>query len=302
MLDVITTQSIKLPFGSLILVTKGQVHRSKVIGDAVYKTSFSEDTYCVNMGWEITEDSSYRATQMKKGIYLGHNLGAPCKLHIYENNINLYLENTQMYGNVLWSFALKYIFTKACLDHDILHLKAAMVRDVKDKKIVLILGKGGSGKTTLADNLCKNGYERISNTHCMIDVKRNYAWGINSWIRRRTLGEDQFYLDEPDWFLDGFVKKIIIAEGTNNTDLLSINKLTYCEKYYFIKFFSAAICNYDLKEEVFDYMADTTEKAFSYLKREDDLVKKLANTEISRVRLDSYNDVCLTQLIAYLKN
>ena len=175
---------INLPFGTITVYSKNKELRGGVLNSGRYNTFFSEVNYNVYLGWDFENvDTTYRATQMKKGIYLGHNVGEPCKLHICQNDIHIYTENELLYDKIFWSFVVKHIFTKACLDNDILHLKATLLRDIRDGMCVVLLGKGGSGKTTLADKLCERNFELLSNTHCM--VKDDYIWGVNSWVRRR---------------------------------------------------------------------------------------------------------------------
>ncbi len=287
---------INLPFGTITVYSKNKELCGGVLNSGRYNTFFSEVNYNVYLGWDFENvDTTYRATQMKKGIYLGHNVGEPCKLHICQNDIHIYTENEQLYDKIFWSFVVKYIFTKACLDNDILHLKATLLRDIRDGMCVVLLGKGGSGKTTLADKLCERNFELLSNTHCM--VKDDYIWGVNSWVRRRKNSIEKYELEKKDFILDGVIKKCIMVEGNSENNKLHIETLTIDEKYYYLKNFSAAISNYDLKEEVCDYMAENNTMIVEYLKKEDELVKRFSEREILWIKLDSFEKECIEQLI-----
>lgn len=296
------SRKITLPFGDIEIYSRdGELYKD-LLGEGRYETFFAKDRYRVYIGWDcFEEDLTYRGSQMKKGVYLGHNIGTPCKFHMSDNDIYIYAENEVTYRKVFWSFIVKYIFTKACLEHGILHLKATILRADRDKGLILVLGKGGSGKTTLADSLCKHGFQILSNTHCML--RDNYVWGINSWIRRREDKNEKYTIDTSKVFeLEGNVKKIIIVEGNKNKERIVIEEMNEIEKYYYIKNFSAAISNYDLKEEVFDYMTKNKKEAVYLLKREDDLVKKMAYKKIYNVELDSLNEKLVKSLATFLQH
>ncbi len=72
------------------------------------------------------------------------------------------------------------------------------------------------------------------------------------------------------------------------------------QKYYYLKNFSAAINNYDLKEEVFDYMTKDEEMAINYLKREDDLVKSFCEKMVVGISINSLEIKCIEMLMGEL--
>lgn len=298
MIGNVAKRVVKLPFGTITIWSKDKELCEGVLENGNYKVNYAKINYDIYLGWDFQIiDDTYRAAQMQKGIYLGHNVGEPCKLHILENEIYIYTEKREFYPKIVWSFVLKYIFTKVSLDYNILHMKATMLRKMNHERIVLLFGKGRSGKTTLADELCKKGYECLSNTHCMIDG--NYVWGINSWIRRRN-GIEHYEIRSQNIFFDGEIKHCMIVESNHSSQELKIKELSMDQKYYYLKNFSAAINNYDLKEEVFDYMTKDEEMAINYLKREDDLVKSFCEKMVVGISINSLEIKCIEMLMGEL--
>lgn len=294
---------INMPFGRLIIHRKESHLCRDVIADGNYRYKFSEQEYNVYLGYDFENvDKTYRAMQMQKGIYLGHNVGGSCKLHIESNNLYLYMNESQNYEKVFWSFAVKYILTAVGLKEDVLHIKGLLLRN-PDGKMVLLLGKGQSGKTTLGRILEIRGYKIVSNTHCF--VKGNYVWGINSWIRvRNAEGQEYIIPKNNDYFIDGEIKKCYIIDWNNRGWIKQYDNICDEEKYFYIKNFVAAICNYDLKEEVWDYMSenDQLKTRIDCFLREDVLIKEFAKRSIEFVSIDSKSKACINKFISMMED
>ena len=292
-------ETLCLPFGILNIYRNSPDICRGVLANGIYKSLFSSRVYNVYMGYNFASvDETYRAQQMKKGIYLGHNIGSPCKLHIDRNNIFVYMEEKDGYEKVFWSFVLKYILTDAGLKASVLHLKGMLLQGPKGDLIIL-LGKGQSGKTTLGMRLKKYGYNVVSNTHCM--VKKNYVWGINSWVRIRN-NKSQTYIsacNNCNIELDGYISRCYVVFPNYEGILKKYESIDDKEKYLYIKNFSAAISNYDLKEEVWDYMVsneanDIKNRIYNF-KLEEILVKEFCNLNIDFVSIDSNSEKCLDE-------
>ena len=291
-----------MPFGKLKKYCKGDAVCKGVIANGNYKCKFSNDEYNIYMGYALSNiDKTYRAVQMKKGLYLGHNMGNPCDLHIDRNNIFLYMKDSANYEKVFWGFAIKYIFTMAALEKNVLHIKGLLLKDHREK-LYLLLGKGQSGKTTLGIELEKKGYKVVSNTHCF--VKGEYVWGINSWIRLRS-GVSQKYLipSDTDEVLDGKIEKCYVVDWNNQGEFKIDTSISDLEKYLYIRNFVAAIGNYDLKEEVWDYTSQNRniKEKINLFCKEDEMIKSFMANTIQFIDIDSRNENCLNKFIEILE-
>lgn len=289
---------LNMPFGRLKIHRKKSELCRNVLADADYKSKFSDCEYNVYIGYDFDNvDKTYRAVQMQKGLYLGHNIGKPCKLHIEKNNLYLYMNESKDYEKVFWSFAIKYILTAVGLEKEVLHIKGLLLRSPKGK-MYLLLGKGQSGKTTLGKELEKKGYKIVSNTHCF--VKGNYVWGINSWVRvRNTDGQEYVIPEKCNLFLDGEIEKSYVIDWNNQAQIKRYDNINMEEKYLYLKNFVAAICNYDLKEEVWDYMSqdEQLKGQIGCFHKEDVLVREFASHSIEFISIDAKNEECLNEFI-----
>lgn len=270
-----------MPFGKINVYSDDLTIINKVkliIVPSNYKLKFADVEYNIFIENNAFEpDKTYRATQMLKGIYLGHNLGTPCLLRIENNNIHIYTKDKTYYPAIIWNFVLKYIFSKVALDFNVLHIKGLLLKNAKGK-LYLFLGKGNSGKTTLAKNLREYGCAIVSNTHCFIE--NNYIWGINSWIRERDEKGNSVYLanmdsNEIDCF-DGNLEKMFII-NYNKENHYHYYKTEKIYAYYYLRNFSTALTNYDLKEEVWDYFSNNFYGCMDYFACEDRMLQYIVN-------------------------
>lgn len=295
-------EKMEMPFGELNVFRKDKSLCTGVIAEGRYCKKFARRKYNVHVGYDIERvDDSYRATQMMKGIYLGHNVGSPCKIKIQKNDMYLYMDEVKDYEKAFWSFAIKYILTIMGLQENVLHIKGLLLRSQKGK-LILLLGKGQSGKTTLGMLLEQYGYKIISNTHCF--VKNGYVWGINSWIRiRNNSGQTYARAEKNDMVMDGMLDKCYVVDWNGRGKLEICDNLKNEEKYFYIKNFVAATNNYDLKEEVWDYMspANNVKEKLRYFKREDSLVRDFVRRGIDFVTIDAKNENCLLEFVSMLE-
>jgi hypothetical protein len=294
---------INMPFGSLKIYRKDCNLCTGVIASGMYNCTFSKREYNVYIGYDFDNiDNTYRAVQMQKGVYLGHNIGEPCKLHIDNNKLYLYCHKSKEYEKIFWSFVLKYILTVISLEEGVLHIKGLLLK-APEGKLFLMLGKGKSGKTTLGKMLEKYGYQVISNTHCL--VKGNYIWGVNSWVRIRNAQNQDYIRPKRICFpLDGEIEKCYIIDWNAQGLIKQYDNINMEEKYIYIKNFVAAICNYDLKEEIWDYMArnDQVKERLAFFYKEDLLVKEFVKRDIEIISLDARDEKCLNKFIHMMNN
>lgn len=285
-----------MPFGKLrfFCTADNAFSICQIFGAVTYTKKFADDEYIVHIEKQaFVSDRSYRAKQMQQGLYLGHHTGTSCSLHIDGRNIYIYSSDANSYSKIIWSFITKYIFTKVALDHDVLHVKATMLMD-SNKKIILLFGKGGSGKTTLATHLKKYSFCTLSNTHCFIH--EDYVWGVNSWIRsRQSTGEDHYNVAETlESSPEGVCKIYTIRDYSLDSGKLVFKASDKLFAYGYIRYFSAAINNYDLKEEVWDYFAENYVQKIQYFHKEDTLVKRFVKSHqiyVTSVDVENESDV-----------
>lgn len=294
--------SFEMPFGTLNIISSEKSYIldvSQIFSENNYIRKFAEEVCNIYlMPQEFLIDSSYRANQMQKGIYLGHNIGGPCYLKILNNDIYLYCKIPEDYKKVIWNFVLKYIFTKISLDYNVLHMKGLVLSKYDNNKVILF-GKGSSGKTTFGKELERFDYKIVSNTHCF--VKDDYVWGVNTWIREREINGKECYTHSvfsQKLFEDGKILCSFII-NFNKNEILEINNSDSYIRYY-LKYFSCAINNYDLKEEVWDYFSSKNDKFLSmeYFIKEDKLLENfLARNKIKYLSLDCRNKKVMKEFL-----
>ena len=133
----------------------------------------------------VTPDSSYRAKRMLSGYYITDHFGPPVRMSYRHDRLRFEGSDLQ---NVLWAYAVKLILTVEAARKGALHLKAAALRH--EGRGVLLLGRGGAGKTTFLTQSCVNeGSEFIANTHVYIeDGNPHLITGVPSNMRVRRSG------------------------------------------------------------------------------------------------------------------
>lgn len=266
---------ISFPFGYINIYSNNSDYLCRdVLFNSQYDSKICDKNFNVFFGNNrILNDNSYRGKQLAtNGIYLGHHLGKKAKINIIGENISIYILNgvKEDYDKIFWNFVLKYILTYASLITNSLHFKGVLIKQKKSQYGIMILGKGGDGKTTLSKILENHSFITLSNTHIIIHA--NKAYGINTWIRERH-GENEIYqLYKKPNSLDCNLKKIFIYHY-NTKNMYSCSQLNKNLIYNFLNHFSNAIIAYDLKEEVFDYMADDFQDSIQLLSNNDVLLK-----------------------------
>lgn len=131
----------------------------------------------------LQRDRTYRGKRMSVGYYLTDHFGAPAYLVTRGKHIQIFAED---FEPILWPYAVKYLLTLYSMEHNLLHLKAAVV--AVDGRGTLLVGRGGSGKTVLLAHLCRAGAQFLSNTHALVDG--HSLIGIKTAMRVRP---DEFF-------------------------------------------------------------------------------------------------------------
>lgn len=128
-------------------------------------------------------DLGYRGKRMSVGYYLTDHFGPPAYLMSSGTHYWIFAES---FEPILWPYAVKYLLTRYSLEHNLLHLKAVAV--AIDGQGVILVGRGGSGKTILLNQLCRAGAQILSNTHTLLDGRT--LLGIQTAMRVRP---DEFF-------------------------------------------------------------------------------------------------------------
>lgn len=194
---------------------------------------------------------SYREKIMRQGLFRGHHFGQPAGLkHMDDYNIAISHPDP---GKIIWCYLIKYLLTLHSVRRDMLHIKGGAV--ALNGKSFLILGRGGSGKTEIINELCKNGASFMGNTHLLVDDQ--FAYGIKSNIRVRENGRDIYV--PVDQLHNGNVYGGWLPIGgilwvNYRTDGQTIIKeIPVAEALPNLQWFAESVGNWELKEDIADY-------------------------------------------------
>src|SRR5579871_5918316 len=111
--------------------------------------------------WSVTalrdgRDGTYRAGRFAAGYYLTDHFGPPAYLLTRGKHLWIFAER---FEPILWPYVVKWLLTDYALEHGLQQLKAAAVQF--DDTVTLLVGRGGSGKTVLLTQLCKQAGARF---------------------------------------------------------------------------------------------------------------------------------------------
>lgn len=270
-------RAIRFPFCRLIIQAPDEKFLAlNVLRDNVYVMHTDATFYLkINQKMPSSDSIRYREKMFGQGLYLGHHLGPPAKLYVGEDELYIQFEDRSAAScnRIIWSFVVKYVLSMTSLRSNALHLKGVLL--LREKRALLLLGRGNAGKTTLSKFLSNNGYQIIANTHCV--TRTGYVWGVNTWVRRRVEeGVDQYEFFAPPRHQEGTLNKIIIYEY-NDRGEFHLRPLTREFATAFITYFAAGIGNYDLKEDIFEGTQGYFEDRCRLLSTELALVDELVN-------------------------
>ena len=239
---------------------------------------------------------TYREKMMQKGYYIGHHFGEPVKIKVMGiKEIHLCAKD---YNRIFWSFIIKYILTIYCMENGKLHIKAGIVE--KNNKAILLVGRGGSGKTELLRRLCKNGFKYCANTHAIIDGRK--ARGICTNIRVREQ-KDEYYLKPSEISKMGIcsewlqVDKILWIQYRTD-EVVNIKDIKTNVMYENMRQFSEAIVNWELHEDIYDFYGSNLTLLANKLHENDLKLLTLINvTKNYFVNLDLYRSSSFDTLL-----
>lgn len=123
---------------------------------------------------------TYRTQCFERGYYATDHFGTPVVFHRFANR---YYAIGERLEHVVWPYFTKFFIFKKSLEAGQLFLKAACV--AFDGNGVLIIGRGSGGKTSLVQELCRNGGTLVTNSHAVVD-SRHMLTGVRSTMRVRA--------------------------------------------------------------------------------------------------------------------
>ena len=219
--------------------------------------------------------TSYREKKMKEGFYIGHHFGTPTFIKIV-NFEEIYLFCSDP-GRIIWSYIFKIILTLFAEKQNMLHIKASSI-EYKGKAF-LVLGRGGCGKTEFIKEACNHGARLMGNTHSLIGCEG--VFGIKSNIRMRQNGSEVYLpilvqnklkLCNSWQPLSAIFWLNYRTDGVNN-----IKKFLKDELYQNIRWFSEGIANWEMKEDIADYVHNDPFEFYKFMNNVDTKVRQLVS-------------------------
>lgn len=123
-------------------------------------------------------DQTTRARGFLKGYYVTDHAGPPVRLVTSGRRMFLFGPRLE---RIVWSYAVKWLLAQHAATQGGLFLKAAAV--AVEGEGVLIVGRGGGGKTVMVSELCRQGARFITNSHAV--VTGTTVQGVASSMRMR---------------------------------------------------------------------------------------------------------------------
>lgn len=244
---------------------------------------------------------TYRENIMNRGLYRGHHFGLPARFkYIDDSNIAISHHDP---GKILWCYVVKFLLTIYASKMNMLHIKSGAV--AYKGKAFLVLGRGGSGKTEVIKELCKNGAKFMANTHVLID--KNIAAGVKSNIRVRRNGGDVYVpvnKQKNDDSYDGWLPIGGVLWVNYRTDGVSIIK-SIPSGYAIpnIQFFTESIINWEMKEDIADYFNSNPFEFAKYINSTNELLKNFCeNNSIYYLNLDIFSTDGMQKTIDVIEN
>jgi hypothetical protein len=195
------------------------------------------------------EPRTYRERMMTRGSYRGHHVGPPARLRIVDDTC-IALAHPDP-GTIIWSLVVKYVLTVFASRRHVLHLKGAAV--AHEGRALLVLGRGGSGKTEVVRALGEQGARLVANTHLLVDGASVH--GVRSNIRVRDGGREVHLPLESTglqvhegWLPIGGILLMDYRDGGPHV----LKRLPSRVARANLRYFGEAVSNWELKEDMAD--------------------------------------------------
>ena len=238
---------------------------------------------------------------MLEGAYIGHHIGRPMHFKYIDNrNIAFAHEDPD---KIIWCYIIKFVLTIYAIEKNILHIKGGAV--AYKGKSFLFLGRGGSGKTEIIRRLCKNGASFMANTHILVD--QSFACGIKSNLRIREEEGDSYYTVEQLYsnnVCDGWLPIGGIFWVKYRDDKIAfIKKLSPLCAFHNLRWFTEAIANWEMKEDIADYLnSDPLVFAKQLINIDHNIEAMCKNHPTYYLNLDIFSDIGLKKTISLMNS
>lgn len=221
----------------------------------------------------VFQPATYRERAMEKGFYIGHHFGHPVKLkQMGEGVVYLHSDDVE---TIIWSYLIKYWLTIAAHRMKCLHFKAGCFEH--SGRAYLLLGRGGSGKTEILNRLGSfDGYSVVANTHVLISSGK--ALGVKTMARVRKDDGTERYALLNDAMGGKWLKIGAVLWINHRTDGKSkIYPMQEDEIERNIAYYSNAIGNWELKEDISDYTNGSPFAFSRWIEQEDRQIHALCS-------------------------
>ncbi|MEV5281832.1 hypothetical protein [Streptomyces sp. NPDC051994] len=249
---------------------------------------------------EVTRhaDRGFRAERFRDGFYLTHHHGAPALLFVTE-------DATYVIGGdpskVFWSYFVKVALTRHAHRSGRLHLKAGAI--VAEDRTLLVVGRGGGGKTFLSLLASGAGATFVSNTHVLLAPDSTI--GVTSSIRVRpdpaydwlfARAETSPHFEGRESVIDpvdagfrlapsaGAPDAIVILDHSGRGDR-SVEPVTPREARALVDHFAWPLNTYGMKYDVWDMVGGSLNRFSDYLDSESEQLDKLCGS-VPALRVD----------------
>jgi len=119
-----------------------------------------------------------RGRNLQRGYYATDNFGPPAAVVVDGSRFVVIADHAE---RVVWSWLVKYLLLRWGVAHDALFLKGAAVE--RDGRGILLVARGGGGKTTMAMALAGHGARFLANSHVL--VSDGIMTGVQTSMRVR---------------------------------------------------------------------------------------------------------------------
>lgn len=136
------------------------------------------------------EEQTARSRSFAAGYYATDHFGPPLALWSSGDH---YVVAGHGAAGTIWPYLVKVILARWAMATDAAFLKAGAVEI--DGEAVLLLGRGGGGKTTLLDALCRSGAGFVANSHALVSA--NGVRGVVTALRVRVPATASATTDAP---------------------------------------------------------------------------------------------------------
>ncbi len=246
--------------------------------------------------------STYREKIVQSGFYIGHHFGEKSFLKILDTErIIICSDNAE---RLIWSVIIKYLLTVYADRQDMLHLKAAALE--YGNRSFLVTGRGGGGKTKFVETLCGrySDMDILSNTHTLVDPS-NHAIGVMGNVRIHLQSGDQYVAPRSlcQRISEGRPIAAAIFWIQHNTgQSCKITRVDpECAFSNLIRF-SAAIGNWELKEDIADLSGDFFQMAGFFRREETRMRSLIESVPVFYLNTDITNDAVQTGIRDLMEN